>query len=508
MQNQRKSGVILSYVVLIFNIAIGLLYVPILLHYMSQSEYGLYRLLGSIMVYFAMMELGLGTVVTRFYTRYRALRETVHVENTLALALMIFAGISIVIASIGGTFYFYLPDVFAASFSGAELFKAQKIYLLLLFNLLLIILGNLFNALITSHEKFIFLKGITLLQIALQPFLIIQVMRVSPEAFHLVLVQTVCNIVFVLIKAGYCFQYLQIKVKYHYFDRKILRSMGTLSGSLFLVAIFDQVYWQGNQVILGVISGTLAVAVYSIAVQIYMGYLPMAAVFMQVFLPRVTEMAVQGAAAKDFSALFIRVGRLQFILLAAVLTGFALYGEMFIRIWAGETYLDAYVIALLIMGPFTINLIQTMGVVILQAKNQYGFRALTYVGVGVLNLLLAIPMAKAYGGIGCAAVTGCCYLLGDGLIMNIYYSRVIHLEIGRFWREILRLGVVVLCAFILGMGLNYTHIFSDDRDFLVRVLCYSILYIGLMWKYGFNESEKLLVISGYQKVREKVCSSR
>lgn len=45
--NQRKLGIFLSYLNILLQVIIGFIYVPILLHYIGKSEYGLYQLMGS-----------------------------------------------------------------------------------------------------------------------------------------------------------------------------------------------------------------------------------------------------------------------------------------------------------------------------------------------------------------------------------------------------------------------------------------------------------------------------
>lgn len=93
---------------------------------------------------------------------------------------------------------------------------------------------------------------------------------------------------------------------------------------------------------------------------------------------------------------------------------------------------------LLIIIPFTIDLIQNIGLSILQAQNHYDFRAKVYFGIGILNLILAIPLGMKYGGIGCAFSTGFSMFIGNGLVMNWYYSSVTGLQIKEFWKQIIK----------------------------------------------------------------------
>ena len=47
--------------------------------------------------------------------------------------------------------------------------------------------------------------------------------------------------------------------------------------------------------------------------------------------------------------LFIKVGRVQFLILTLIIVGFSTLGQQFIALWAGENYEYAFWIALLLM---------------------------------------------------------------------------------------------------------------------------------------------------------------
>lgn len=501
MKNQRKMGVILSYLVFVLNLFIGIIFIPILLGYISQSEYGLYRLMGSIIIYFSVMDFGLGTIVTRYYSRYRVLNDKIGMENSLALSAIIFMISIMLILLAGGIFYNFIDEIFVGSLCDTDIMKAKKIFVLLLFNISLIILTSLCNALIVSHEKFVFLKGSAILQILLQPILIIQMMRISPEAFSIVAVQTACNMFFLMGKAMYCFIELKIKIKYHCFDWELLKGIGRLSSGLFVVAIFDQIFWQANQIILGIYMNTIMVAIYSIAIQICLNCLPIANIFMNIFLPKVTEMVTKRESNAALSEFFIKIGRIQFIIISAFLSILILYGKEFISLWAGASYVEAYYISIILMIPFAVGLIQNMGVTILQAKNQYGFRGFVCASMGGLNIILAIPAAIHFGAVGCAVVAGFCYLVQEGIVMNIYYARVIGIDIKRFWYEIGKIFIVVIFCLIGGIALRQILFSSILLDFLIKVVCYFLLYCCMTWKFAFNAYEKSLIVQIYRDVK-------
>ena len=263
-----------------------------------------------------------------------------------------------------------------------------------------------FRSVINAHERFLFLKGMETVQLALQPMLVVLLLMHHPSAFSVALVQTELNLVLSFARGYYCFAGLHVWIRYHYWSHELMVSFRRLVLSVFAVTLIDQVFWKTNQIIFGVISGTAAVAVYSTASIIYMGYIQLSGAISGVYLPHVVAMVAE--KAEKLSALFIQIGRWQYYLLALVATGFILFGERFIRLWAGEGFEEAYGITLLIILPFTIDLIQNVGLAILQAENWYDFRAKVYFG------------------------TGLSMFLGNGLVMNWFYAKEIHLAIASF----------------------------------------------------------------------------
>ena len=69
--NQRKIGVVLQYIQVIASIIVTIVYTPILIRVLGQSEYGVYGLVGSIIAYINLISLGFESSYIRFYSRYK-----------------------------------------------------------------------------------------------------------------------------------------------------------------------------------------------------------------------------------------------------------------------------------------------------------------------------------------------------------------------------------------------------------------------------------------------------
>lgn len=498
--NERKIGILISYFNIILHAVIGFIYVPLLLHYIGKSEYGLYQLIGSFIAYFSIMDFGLTAAVVRFYARYKAVNDKVGMENILAIAAKGYGIIALILFIVGVICYINLDVIFAVSMTVTELVIAKTLFLLLLFNIVITLTTMMFRAVINANEKFLFLKGTETLQMVLQPVLVVLILQQYPSAVAVAIVQTFLNICLIIARVYYCFIKLKIKIKFHYLDKQLLNDIKKLALSVFMVVLIDQVFFKTNQIILGIVSGTAAVAVYSISSLIYMNYMALSTAISGVYLPHVTEIVVKNEQIKKLSDLFIKIGRYQYYLLALVASGFIIFGRDFINIWAGKDFEEAYWITLLIIIPFTIDLIQNIGLSIMQAQNRYDFRAKVYFAMGLFNLCLAIPLAKQYGGTGCAFATGISMFLGNGLIMNWYYLKVTKLDILRFWKEIGKISLYVICLTLVAYVLYKYQNVDSITEFIIGIAIYTAIYSLVVYKLCMNVSEKQKIAKVFNKV--------
>ncbi|MFE4814813.1 lipopolysaccharide biosynthesis protein, partial [Peribacillus simplex] len=298
----------------------------------------------------------------------------------------------------------------------------------------------------------------------------------------------------------YCYKHLNIKFYFGKIDYQLLREIIGYSFFIFLGIIVDQINWNTGQIILGIYSGTAAVAVFAIAIQFIRLYLQFSTSISGLFLPRVTMMIANKVSNQELTNMMIKFGRVQYIVMLYIVSGFILFGSPFISLWAGTNYTDAYYMVLLIMIPITIPLIQNIGLTILQAKNLQGFRSIVLIMIAIINVIISIKLTKSYAGIGVAIGTGSSYIIGNAIVMNIYYHRKIGINIPLFWKNILLMSVPGVISLGVGYGLNLM-IVQDSVLFLgYKMVLFSLVYYITMWFFGFNSYEKGMFMSILKKV--------
>ena len=489
----RKMGVVASYVEL-FAIAIsGFIYVPMLLSMLSTSEYGLYRLVGSVMIYFYFLDFGMSTIVTRFYVEMKVKGDIKKLENFLFIALVLCAVIAVSVSSLAAVFDWFLDDFFSSGLTAMEMDELHKIFGILVLNLFLLFWKNFVTAILAAYEHFVLLKLGSAMQVVLQQIVVYIVIHSIPSALAVVIVQTVitvCSIIFFLL---FLLKKHHVIIRYHYWDWSLLRQIFGLSLSLFVITVANQIILQSGLMFIGAAMGTTAVAIYSVAVTLYTNYAPLADRITNVFLPRLTR----AVAEKDYLSLnsYVRnVGRFQAVVLFGVLSAFFALGQRFIEIWAGASMSNAFLIALIIMIPLTIKSLLSMGTIVLQAMNKNGFMAFLY-GAGAMVYLTVLPIVIQFrGGVGCAILTGGIIFLVDGIGMGIYYIRYIKLEL-------LSMVKKVLPIFYVACFLGTTYKILEIEKWIDSIMMFAVVSTIYVVIYGLGIY--FLILEKCEK--EKIC---
>ena len=493
--NQKKAGVLLSYGQTVLSTVISLLYTPVMLRLLGQSEYGLYTLVNGFISNLSLMSFGLGSAYVRYYSRAEAQDGEDGVARINGMFMIIFLVIGAMSLVVGGVLVANVHHIFAAKLTPAEISTARVLMALLVVNIAVSFPCSVFTSYITAKERFFFQRMVSMIRTVLNPIVMLPLLLMGLGSVSLVLVTLVLSVVTDVSSAYYCFRKLRMRLTFGRFDFGLLREMGGFSFFIFLNMIIDQINWTVDTTLLGIISGTAATAVYGVGSQLHRYYMTLSTSISGVFTPQINRIVARGEDDSALTQLFTRVGRIQFMLLMLVLTGFVFVGEPFIEAWGGGEYEGAYPIALLLMGPVTVPLIQNIGIEIQRAKNKHQFRSKVYFVMALFNVAISIPLGMKWGGLGCAMGTGISMIVCNGFVMNWYYHRHIGLDMKHFWKSILSIVPSLIPPVLIGAAAVNAIRFTGYGGVLAFAMPYCVVYSVSLYLLAMNESERSLVRS-------------
>ena len=491
--HQIKAGTLLSYVSLAVYNVIGLLYTPFMLRMLGQSEYGLYSLSASIVAYLAVLDLGFGSAIVRYTAKFKAESKQDELRALWGMFFTLYLIIGLVSLLAGILLCSKLGSLFSSSMSQPEVARTRVILILLVSNLSITFPLSVFGSIITANERFVFQKMSIIVRSILTPCLAVPLLLLGYKALGMVVVITAINVAGLLFDMWYCLVRLRVRFVLGAFNCQLVKEITGYSLFVFLGIVVDRFYWSSGQFILGVVAGTAAVSVYSIGIQMLLYYLGFSMAISGLFLPKVSAMVVNEVSSQEVSDLFVRVGRIQYLIMSLLLSGFVLYGKQFITLWAGPEYSDAYIISLLIMIPLTVPSIQGLGLAILQARNRHRYRSIVYAIIASIGFAISFPLAKAVGGVGCAAATSMSLIVGNVVIMNRYYFRHMKIDIPHFWNEILKMTLPILPLIALGSALNLLHSQDTVASLALKIGVFAALYLLIVWWKVMDPFERRLI---------------
>ena len=498
-KNQLKNGILLSYINMLLGSIIPFIYTPIMLRIVGQAEYGVYSMAQSVMGHLGLLNLGIGGTIVRYLAKYHAQNNLEDEQKTAGLFIKIYIVIGVLILS-AGLFCASNIHIFKKTLTEDEVLKLRILIILLSVFTAFFLPFSVFVSITIAHERFVANKLIAITATVLSPCLNLILLYRGYKSLGLVAGSAISSL---LINSCYVY-YVLCKLKVHpSFKRtnnSLIREILKFSFYVFLANIVDTLFWTTDRLIIGFSIGATSVAVYSIGATFNSYLTNISTTIVGVLMPRVTDMVVKDAPKEEFTKIFIKVGRIQFILVSFIISAFISFGQIFIRIWTGEGYEAAYYVALWTMIPLSIPLIQNIGINILYALNKHKFRSLVYLFIAILNVIMTFLWVDKYGIIGAAAATCIAYILGQGFIMNLYYNKKIGIDIPLFWKNILKMSPVMI---IMGLGcwyvLRYVELINWISFFTAAVL-YTVLYFIAAYLFMMNQYEKKIFLAPLRRI--------
>ncbi len=501
--NQRKAGALLSYLYLALTFAVGIFYTPILLGFLGESEYGVYSVANSAIAFLAILDLGFSQTMIRYVSRCKALKDKVGEQKLNGMFLLLYSGIAVIALIAGTVLFFNLDLVFQRGFTPAETAQLKIIFVILLINLVVSFPLGIYSSIISANEGFFYLKLVNIISFALTHAGILLALFLGYKSVMMAVITTVVSIALKLITAVYGTSRYRIRFMFRGFDRALLREVFVFSFFIFLNIVIDQLYSNTDKFILGALCSSAMVTTYTVGVQFYSYFEQFSTSISGVFLPKITQLVTVNDNLEEVSALFCRIGRVQFILLGFLMSGFIIFGRQFISLWVGKDQMDAYGIALVVILPALIPLSQNLGISVLRALNQHRFRSIIYFFIALVNVGLSIPLALRFGGFGAACATGFATCCGQIATMNWFYYKKIGLDIPGYWKEIGKIVLPLLPVTAAGAGIHWLMPAGGWILLLAQCVLYTGIFLVFGWLMIFNQYEKELLTGLFMKWRKK-----
>ena len=95
MNGQRKTGALLGYANIIAKNLVNIIYVPLLLHFIGQADYGVFQMTNSVVFALTLLSAGFYGSYVRFYMREKAHGNELGIRRLNGMFLLVYAVVAL-----------------------------------------------------------------------------------------------------------------------------------------------------------------------------------------------------------------------------------------------------------------------------------------------------------------------------------------------------------------------------------------------------------------------------
>ena len=498
----KKLAMTLTYLQIVVQSVSTLFLTRFYIQKLGEDAYGFYQMIYAVAQYILILDLGISATMIRYIAEFDARDEHKKAENFAFHMLCIMILMLCIITGIGIFVAFKIGNIYT-SFTLEEVVLAQKIFKVMILQICGTVVTHFAQGIALAYNRYSFVKSVAVMQILFGAILSIVFLVLNMGIEGIVRANTIVIMLNALSILGYDFLVLKFRIRFYKLDLRMMYPATVLMLAMLLQSVIGYVNTSVGKTILGIMSTKHAVTVYSIAATVITMFNALPTAVSSVYQPDAVRLVVKGATSTEINDFIAKPGRIQFIITGGFISGWLLFGIEFIKCWTGPRTIMAWAYVLIIMVPNTLPLIQNTVLAILNAKDKRIFRSIILGLIVIINIGLSVVLIKLIGPIGTPIAIGISYFIGHCLIMNVYYWKVLKLDIIDMLKKITNgillciLATTALCCPLL--------LIKNDGNWLVflfKASVFCMIYAFNLYKWGLNSNEKNMIITKLNQLKK------
>ena len=485
---QLKYGALISYLAIFINTFTALFYIPWMARKIGKSDYALYNLAFQFVNFF-LVDFGLGSAVSRFVSKYRAEHREDKINSLVGVVTKLYLAIDVLILIVMFVVYFFIDSIYKG-LTPAELSKFKILYLIMAGYSVFSFPFMSIPGILTAYEKFIQLKLCDLTQRLLTVVLIIMAIRSGYGVVQLIGANVISGLLLLFVKLFIVHHDTPVRPDFQTKDSDLFRGIISFSIWTAVVSICQRFIFNLAPTILGNVSNSAEIALFSPANSLEGYFYLFAAAVNGLFLPRVSRYIADNKEDQLFD-LMVRVGRYQLSVMGLIFIGFLCLGNEFMCLWMGNDYQGAALCAILMFIPDLLLFTQQIGNDTVIAKNEVKHYAFSSIGMAVICTILSFPLSRRYGALGSCIAISVSYMF-TFIYMNVVFYKKLNIDIFSFFRKCyLSFFLPYVLTFIISrIVIPFIHL-SGWSGLLVKAMIMAMIYCILIWLLALSKEEKV-----------------
>lgn len=480
---------------MLLTMAVSLYTSRVVLDVLGVSDYGIYNVIGGIVVLVSMINHSMSAATQRFITFELGKNDLKRVADTFSMSMTAHLLICAVVLLIGETLgLFYVANYLNIPPDRHD--AALWVYQISLITVIVNIIRIPYNASVIAYEKMSFFAIVSIVEVVLK-LLVVYLLLIGDfdklilYTFLILLSTVICNIIYKV----YCNRQFSTCRYYWFMEKSYFQKLMGFFGWNFVGALATTGTHQVGNVIVNFFCGTVANAAYGVASQVNSAIGGLVNNFQTAFTPQIVKLYSQGEM-KALYTLMNRSALLSFYLLFIVAMPIFLCIDLVLNIWLVEVPKYAGIFCQwLIVYAFIDSLQAPLWKAITATGNikyyEIWLNAVLVFNIPLSYFCLKMGMPPYY----VVAISALLNLL-TAIIRTFHVKVQIHFPIGLYIKDVLmRAAFVTTGYFVLSLLLLRVFGVNSLFSFIIFFILSIIVSCVLMITIGLNPSDRQVVVS-------------
>lgn len=480
---------------MLLTMAVSLYTSRVVLDVLGVSDYGIYNVIGGIVVLVSMINHSMSAATQRFITFELGKNDLKRVADTFSMSMTAHLLICAVVLLIGETLgLFYVANYLNIPPDRHD--AALWVYQISLITIIVNIIRIPYNASVIAYEKMSFFAIVSIVEVVLK-LLVVYLLLIGDfdklilYTFLILLSTVICNIIYKV----YCNRQFSTCRYYWFMEKSYFQKLMGFFGWNFVGALATTGTHQVGNVIVNFFCGTVANAAYGVASQVNSAIGGLVNNFQTAFTPQIVKLYSQGEM-KALYTLMNRSALLSFYLLFIVAMPIFLCIDLVLNIWLVEVPKYAGIFCQWLIVYAFIDSLQAPLWKAITATGNIKYYEIWLNAVLVLNIPLSyfclkMGMPPYY----VVAISALLNLL-TAIIRTFHVKVQIHFPVGLYVKDVLmRAAFVTTGYFVLSLLLLRVFGVNSLFSFVIFFILSIIVSCVLMITIGLNANDRQVVVS-------------
>lgn len=499
VNNKRiAKNTVMLYFRLLFSMIVSLYTSRVILNALGVEDFGIYNVVGGIVVMFGFLNNAMSASTQRFLTFEMGKGDQIQLNRIFSMSITIHAIIALVVLLLAETAGLWLLNT-QLTIPADRISAANWVYQFSILAFVITIIYVPYNAMLIAHERMNVFALISILEVVLKLLITILVVWLGFEKLKFYALLVFCvSLIIGIIYTTYC-RFAFSECKFHLFwDKQLFGEMSSFASWNLLGVFAGIAYSQGVNLLLNVFFGPIVNAARGIAYQVQGAINAFVTNFQVAVNPPLTKSYASGDIQYMYSLIF-SASKYSFYLLFVLSLPVMLETDYILKLWLKTVPEYTSIFTRLVLIDILVCSLSGSLQAMAQASGKIKLYQIVVSGILLLNLPISFILLKLGYSPQFTFIASIMASLAALFARLVVLKMIVSFPVQDFLTNVLsKVVVVFFVGSIIPYWISYQTSNSLKHFFLV-ILISILSVICTVWLLGINQSEKLFLKASLRK---------